>query len=160
MIEATLYDGATAEAHSVRVTAGHGTVELTTESGWTDSVDAALLRRLDVGRNSLRLGRTDIPGWRLLMPPDAEAELGSLLGREDRYGFPAHVASMSPGTGSEFAVLPPENATGNWVKVVQRLPVRLEFDALDPQWPLYSGISVTVRIDTRARPSRATPEAR
>lgn len=76
------------------------------------------------------------------------------------HGFPAHVASMSPGTGSEFAVLPPENATGNWVKVVQRLPVRLEFDALDPQRPLYSGISVTVRIDTRARPSRATPEAR
>ena len=35
---------------------------------------------------------------------------------------------MSPGTGSDFAVLPPENATGNWVKVVQRLPVRLELD--------------------------------
>ena len=42
--------------------------------------------------------------------------------------FKAHVVSMSPGTGSDFAVLPPENATGNWVKVVQRLPVRLEFD--------------------------------
>jgi membrane fusion protein (multidrug efflux system) len=59
---------------------------------------------------------------------------------------------MSPGTGSEFAVLPPENATGNWVKVVQRLPVRLEFEALDPQRPLYSGISVTARVDTRAHP--------
>jgi membrane fusion protein (multidrug efflux system) len=66
--------------------------------------------------------------------------------------FKAHVVSMSPGTGSEFAVLPPENATGNWVKVVQRLPVRLELDAVDPRWPLYSGISVTVRVDTdRAR---------
>ncbi len=70
------------------------------------------------------------------------------------HSFPAHVISMSPGTGSEFAVLPPENATGNWVKVVQRLPVRLEFDALDPARPLYSGISVTVRVDTRQTPLR------
>ncbi|WP_019832702.1 HlyD family secretion protein [Sphingomonas sp. PR090111-T3T-6A] len=66
-----------------------------------------------------------------------------------RHVFNAHVASLSPGTGSEFAVLPPENATGNWVKVVQRLPVRLEFDSIDPGRPLYSGISVTARIDTR-----------
>lgn len=63
--------------------------------------------------------------------------------------FKAHVTSMSPGTGSQFALLPPENATGNWVKVVQRLPVRLEFDAPDPKRPLYAGISVTARIDTR-----------
>jgi membrane fusion protein (multidrug efflux system) len=62
--------------------------------------------------------------------------------------FKAHVVSMSPGTGSDFAVLPPENATGNWVKVVQRLPVRLELDRLDPDRPLFSGISATVRVDT------------
>ena len=62
--------------------------------------------------------------------------------------FSAHVISMSPGTGSDFSVLPPENATGNWVKVIQRLPVRLELDQLDPTLPLYSGISVTVRVDT------------
>jgi membrane fusion protein, multidrug efflux system len=55
---------------------------------------------------------------------------------------------MSPGTGSDFAVLPPENATGNWVKVVQRLPVRLELDETDPNRPLFSGISVTVKVDT------------
>ena len=64
------------------------------------------------------------------------------------HAFKAHIVSMSPGTGSDFAVLPPENATGNWVKVVQRLPVRLELDAIDPSWPLFSGISVTVRVDT------------
>lgn len=63
--------------------------------------------------------------------------------------FKARVVSMSPGTGSQFAVLPPENATGNWVKVVQRLPVRLELQSVDASWPLYSGISVTVRVDTR-----------
>ncbi len=62
--------------------------------------------------------------------------------------FKAHVVSMSPGTGSDFAVLPPENATGNWVKVVQRLPVRLELDEVDPRRPLFSGISVTARVDT------------
>jgi membrane fusion protein (multidrug efflux system) len=65
--------------------------------------------------------------------------------------FKAHVVSMSPGTGSDFAVLPPENATGNWVKVVQRLPVRLELDEAEPDRPLFSGISVTVEIDTGYR---------
>ena len=66
--------------------------------------------------------------------------------------FEAHVVSMSPGTGSDFAVLPPENATGNWVKVVQRLPVRLELDEVDPNnRPLFSGISVTARVDTGYR---------
>jgi membrane fusion protein, multidrug efflux system len=58
---------------------------------------------------------------------------------------------MSPGTGSDFAVLPPENATGNWVKVVQRLPVRLELDEVDLNRPLFSGISVTARVDTGYR---------
>lgn len=65
--------------------------------------------------------------------------------------FKAHVVSMSPGTGSDFAILPPENATGNWVKVVQRLTVRLELDEIDPRRPLFSGISVTARVDTGYR---------
>jgi membrane fusion protein (multidrug efflux system) len=65
--------------------------------------------------------------------------------------FKAHIVSMSPGTGSDFSVLPPENATGNWVKVVQRLPVRLELDEVDPNEPLFSGISVTARVDTGHR---------
>lgn len=72
------------------------------------------------------------------------------------HGFKAHVVSISPGTGSEFALLPPENATGNWVKVVQRLPVRLELDKVDPKWPLYSGMSVTAQVDTRIASSRDT----
>ncbi len=67
--------------------------------------------------------------------------------------FKAHVVSMSPGTGSDFAVLPPENATGNWVKVVQRLPVRLEFDDVAADQPLFSGLSVIVEIDTGYRRS-------
>jgi membrane fusion protein (multidrug efflux system) len=71
--------------------------------------------------------------------------------------FKAHVVSMSPGTGSDFAVLPPENATGNWVKVVQRLPVRLELNEVDPNRPLFSGISVTVRVDTGCRSTWCHP---
>ncbi|MBR0692015.1 HlyD family secretion protein [Bradyrhizobium lablabi] len=65
--------------------------------------------------------------------------------------FGAHIVSMSPGTGSDFSVLPPENATGNWVKVVQRLPVRLELDDINANRPLFSGISVTARVDTGYR---------
>jgi membrane fusion protein, multidrug efflux system len=71
--------------------------------------------------------------------------------------FKAHIVSMSPGTGSDFSVLPPENATGNWVKVVQRLPVRLELDDADPYRPLFSGISVTARVDTGYRRSWRHP---
>ena len=57
------------------------------------------------------------------------------------------VASVSPGTGSSFSVLPPENATGNWVKVVQRLPVRISIDN-NRGLPLHAGLSVTAEVDT------------
>jgi membrane fusion protein (multidrug efflux system) len=61
----------------------------------------------------------------------------------------ARVASLSPGTGNQFSVLPAQNATGNWVKVVQRLPVRLTVENPDPNMPLRAGMSVTVDVDTR-----------
>jgi len=60
----------------------------------------------------------------------------------------ATVASISPATGAEFALLPPQNTSGNWVKVVQRLPVRLELDASDGDPKLRAGMSVVVEIDT------------
>jgi membrane fusion protein (multidrug efflux system) len=62
--------------------------------------------------------------------------------------FRGTVASVSPGTGSQFSVLPPENATGNWVKVVQRLPVRIELRQLDSRYPLQAGLSANVSVDT------------
>jgi membrane fusion protein, multidrug efflux system len=69
------------------------------------------------------------------------------------YTWHAKVASISPATGAEFALLPPQNATGNWVKVVQRLPVRLSIEAAPGQPELHSGMSVSVEIDTgRERP--------
>jgi len=59
-----------------------------------------------------------------------------------------HVASVSPGTGAQFAILPPQNASGNWVKVVQRVPVRIVFDRDEDVSRLRAGMSVTVSIDT------------
>jgi membrane fusion protein (multidrug efflux system) len=58
------------------------------------------------------------------------------------------VASFSPGTGNSFSLLPAENATGNWVKVVQRLPIEFSIDALPRDIPLHAGLSVEVEVDT------------
>ncbi len=58
------------------------------------------------------------------------------------------VATIAPASGAEFAVLPPQNATGNWVKVVQRIPVRVQVQHAPGQPPLRAGMTVTVRVDT------------
>ncbi|MEJ6008896.1 HlyD family secretion protein [Novosphingobium aquae] len=58
------------------------------------------------------------------------------------------IASFSPGTGNSFSVLPAENATGNWVKVTQRLPVEIAVDRLPKDLPLHAGLSVKVTVDT------------
>jgi membrane fusion protein, multidrug efflux system len=64
--------------------------------------------------------------------------------------FTATVESLSPGTGLTFSLLPAENATGNWVKVVQRLPVRLALE--DPRSRLlHAGLSASVEVDTQHR---------
>ncbi len=60
----------------------------------------------------------------------------------------AEVTSLAPATGAEYALLPPQNASGNWVKVVQRVPVRLKIEVLPDRPPLRAGMSVTVSIDT------------
>ena len=61
-----------------------------------------------------------------------------------------HVASFSPGTGQAFSALPAQNATGNWVKVVQRLPVRVDFDKPPPGMAARAGLSAKVKVDVRA----------
>jgi membrane fusion protein, multidrug efflux system len=61
------------------------------------------------------------------------------------------VTSVSPSTGSQFSLLPPENATGNWVKVVQRVPVRLQLTQVDAGFLLQAGLSADVTVDTRSR---------
>ena len=60
----------------------------------------------------------------------------------------AVVESVSPATGAEFAVLPPQNASGNWVKVVQRLPVKLRLAPQEAEPVMRAGMTATVRIDT------------
>ena len=59
------------------------------------------------------------------------------------------VQSIAPASGSEFSILPAQNASGNWVKVVQRIPVRIRIDHASGGVSLRSGMSVTVDIDTR-----------
>jgi membrane fusion protein, multidrug efflux system len=62
--------------------------------------------------------------------------------------FSGTIVAVSPGTGAQFSILPPQNATGNWVKVVQRVPVRIAFDKGEDTRLLRSGMSVDVEIDT------------
>jgi len=65
------------------------------------------------------------------------------------HAFKGRVASFTPGTGSQFALLPPENATGNFTKIVQRVPVRIALDANDPLLArLRPGLSVTATVHT------------
>jgi membrane fusion protein (multidrug efflux system) len=87
----------------------------------------ANFKEKDVGRM--------VPGQR------AEIKVDAYSGQK----FPAHVQSIGAGTGSEFSLLPAQNANGNWVKVTQRVPVRIAFDG-HPSKPMIAGLSVTARV--------------
>jgi membrane fusion protein (multidrug efflux system) len=87
---------------------------------------------------------TDIQNLRIGQPAKVESDV---------YGsshiYHGKVAGLAAGTGSAFSLLPPQNATGNWIKVVQRLPVRITLDAADlAKYPLRVGLSTQVTIDT------------
>ncbi|PWT72008.1 MAG: EmrA/EmrK family multidrug efflux transporter periplasmic adaptor subunit [Proteobacteria bacterium] len=74
----------------------------------------------------------------------------------DLYGsrvvYTGKVVGLAAGTGAAFALLPPQNATGNWIKIVQRLPVRISLDAAELQaHPLRIGLSMQARVDTHDR---------
>src|SRR3954464_3233471 len=85
---------------------------------------------------------TDITHLRVGQPVDISVD--SFPGRR----FHGVVAAVSPGTGAQFAILPPQNASGNWVKVVQRVPIRIEFAPGEDVRDLRAGMSVNVDIDT------------
>jgi membrane fusion protein (multidrug efflux system) len=78
--------------------------------------------------------------------------------------YPGHpikgtVDSLAPGTGAQFALLPPENATGNFTKIVQRVPVKIALDPKDPLTvQLRPGLSVTATVDTRMAPQTTAPQ--
>ncbi|MDA1001483.1 MAG: HlyD family secretion protein [bacterium] len=66
--------------------------------------------------------------------------------------FQGHVGSIYTGTGDAFSLLPPENATGNWVKITRRVPVKIVLDVTPPtQYPLRIGMSAYVSVDVRNR---------
>jgi membrane fusion protein (multidrug efflux system) len=74
----------------------------------------------------------------------------------DVYGkdvvYSGKIAGFSAGTGSAFALLPPQNASGNWIKIIQRVPVRIELEPQQvQQHPLRIGLSMRVEVDTHNR---------
>ncbi|WP_243049557.1 HlyD family secretion protein [Dyella sp. RRB7] len=122
-----------------------------------------------VGDRSVRVGQYAQPGTRMMtvVPVQSvyltanfkETQIGQMRAGQHASvhvdalpGTELHgvVESFAPGTGSEFALLPPENATGNFTKIVQRVPVRIRLDT-DEQTRklLVPGLSVTVKVDTR-----------
>jgi membrane fusion protein (multidrug efflux system) len=92
---------------------------------------------------------TQLAQLRIGLPVDLEVDMyGS------RHKFAGRISGFTNGTGSTLALLPPENATGNFVKVVQRLPVRIDLVDYHPdQTPLFVGLSVTPIVDLNATPT-------
>jgi membrane fusion protein (multidrug efflux system) len=124
-----------------------------------------------VGNRSVQIGDYVTPGKRLLaiVPLDhvyvdanlKETQLADIKAGEtadvrvDALGgqvFKGVVESVAPASGSQFSLLPPENATGNFTKIVQRVPVRIVVRAPEAEGRLRSGLSVVVSIDTRTAP--------
>src|SRR5439155_11612545 len=92
---------------------------------------------------------TQLAGLRIGQPADLYVDM---YGK--REVFKGRVSGFTMGTGSTLALLPPENATGNFVKVVQRLPVRIEFDNYDPDAEtLFAGLSVTPYVYYKEPPT-------
>ena len=83
------------------------------------------------------------------MRPGQPSPFGSIYPDTECTG---KVASIAQATGAEFAVLPPQNASGNWVKVVQRIPVRIAVKCQEGDPPLRVGMSTTIEIDTGPQP--------
>lgn len=136
------------------------------------TVESTLLRASKAGRVgdlSVRVGQFVQPGQRLMtvVPVRAihvtanfkETQVGLIrAGQSVRLEVDAlpdleiagRVVSISPGTGAEFSILPPENATGNFTKIVQRIPVRIGIDAPpEVRRLLVPGMSVVATVDTR-----------
>lgn len=82
--------------------------------------------------------------------------VSDIYGRDVK--FHGKVVGLNPGTGSVFSILPPQNATGNWIKIVQRVPVKISLDPDEiKKHPLVLGLSMTVHIDTHNRDGLRLP---
>lgn len=124
-----------------------------------------MVTKVDQVQPGMRIAASQVLFWLVSGKPWVEANFKEDQIEHMRIGQPAtvsidayggdlcgKVASFSPGTGSSFSLLPPENATGNWVKVVQRLPVQIEITCDTPADapPLSAGLSASVEVDTAA----------
>jgi membrane fusion protein (multidrug efflux system) len=90
---------------------------------------------------------TELAGMRIGQPAIATSDLYG-----NRVTYEGRVVGLGAGTGGVFALLPPQNATGNWIKVVQRLPVRIALSSSQlKKHPLRLGLSMNVAVDTRNR---------
>jgi membrane fusion protein (multidrug efflux system) len=130
-----------------RITAPHdGVVSRKNVSvGQTVQASQALMAVVDLRTvyATANFKETQLDGMRVGSP--AEFTVDAYPG----HVFRGHVRSMSPGTGSVFSLLPPENATGNFTKVVQRVPIRIAIDeGADTAHPLRLGMSVVVTVTT------------
>jgi len=133
-----------------------------------------------VARRAVQLGQRVAPGTPLMavVPLDQvwvdanfkEAQLAAMrVGQPvtmsaDIYGgkvaYHGRIAGFGAGTGAAFALLPAQNATGNWIKIVQRVPVRIAFDAGEiAAHPLQIGLSMQADVDTRSRGGERLAEA-
>lgn len=131
-----------------------------------------------VGNRGVQVGDYVTPGKRLMavvpldkvfvdanlketqLPPIAVGQTATIsvdaLNGEDLKGT---VESVAPASGSQFSLLPPENATGNFTKIVQRVPVRIAIPASEAKGRLRPGLSVVVKIDTRTTPAKTEKTA-
>ena len=100
---ASLYDGASAHRHTVYVEPIAGGLRLS-GADWSLEVDAALLHRIDGDGATLRLGRSDRPGWRLVVPQPADPAILALIGRPDRYGRWIDRIGLAPALGIFAAI--------------------------------------------------------
>lgn len=121
----------------------------TVQLGQRVAAGAALMSIVPPGQMwvSANFKESQLHGIRIGQPVELRADV---YGKAVRYH--GRVAGLDAGTGSAFALLPAQNATGNWIKVVQRVPVRIALDAQElAAHPLKIGLSMRVAVDTRQR---------
>ena len=171
-VEAAERQPATTQAQIAQAQAQLAAAEASARQTQLDLQDTIVRSTLSgrVGDRSVRVGQFVQPGTRLMTIVPVQSIYLTANFKETQIGLmragqaatisvdalpdtPLHgaVMSFSPGTGSQFALLPAQNATGNFTKIVQRVPVRIRLD-LSPaeRQVLIPGLSVTVRVDTRS----------
>ena len=169
-----------ADAQKIEAQRGAAEIQVSIDKARRDLAMTAIVAPFDgvVAAKNVQVGDYATPGKRLLTltPLDKvfidanfkETQLRKIVPGEkvrievDAYpgkAFEGTVVGLAPGTGSVFSLLPTDNATGNFTKIVQRLAVRIAVDQMQDQHKLRPGMSVVASIDTRTAPAAAAPGA-